>query len=420
MNLLDTASLVVTPNGYKASKLYSIVPSDGTGDMTFARTGDTATRVNSSGLIESVTANKPRLDYLGSTCPKLLLEPQRTNGVSYSNDFTNGNYTPSGITVAGDFAVSPDGGTNADKFTAVAGSGFKQLIRNIGILSGSQTFSFFAKAGTKDFIFLSIYSSDAFNGGFKYQDTTITLSTQGIVTGGTISPTITTESYGNGWYRIKCTFTANNNGTLTINFGLSKSSTQPSGTFDGSETSYFYGAQLEAGAYATSYIPTTTASVTRNVDLSYKTGITSLIGQTEGTIFLHANIDAASTEEGQRFICISDYPTNTNRIEILKSAGKFYIYVASSSTEQWGVTTTQSIVGNCKIALAYKNNDAIFYVNGVQIASDSTFTVPACSVLLLGTSAFDTSSHIGLAKYNSAALWKTRLTNQELVTLTTI
>jgi hypothetical protein len=87
MNLLDTASLVVTPNGYKASKLYSIVPSDGTGDMTFARTGDTATRVNSSGLIESVTANKPRLDYLDSTCPKLLLEPQRTNLLTYSSDF---------------------------------------------------------------------------------------------------------------------------------------------------------------------------------------------------------------------------------------------------------------------------------------------------------------------------------------------
>ena len=60
MNLLDTASLVVTPNGYKASKLYSIIPSDGTGDMTFARTGDTATRVNSSGLIETRMLKSPK------------------------------------------------------------------------------------------------------------------------------------------------------------------------------------------------------------------------------------------------------------------------------------------------------------------------------------------------------------------------
>jgi hypothetical protein len=78
MALFDDASLVVTPNGYKAGTLYSIKPTSGAGDMTVVR-ATTATRVNSAGLIESMANNVPRLDYTDSTCPRLLLEPQRTN-----------------------------------------------------------------------------------------------------------------------------------------------------------------------------------------------------------------------------------------------------------------------------------------------------------------------------------------------------
>ena len=72
MSLFDSASLVVTPNGTKASKLYSIIPTDGSGDLTVTR-ATTATRVNSSGLIESVANNVPRLDYLNSSFPTILL-----------------------------------------------------------------------------------------------------------------------------------------------------------------------------------------------------------------------------------------------------------------------------------------------------------------------------------------------------------
>jgi hypothetical protein len=78
MALFDDASLVVTPNGYKAGTLYSIKPTSGAGDMTVVR-ATTATRVNSAGLIESMANNVPRLDYLNASCPSLLVEPQRTN-----------------------------------------------------------------------------------------------------------------------------------------------------------------------------------------------------------------------------------------------------------------------------------------------------------------------------------------------------
>ena len=78
MSLLNSASLCVTPNGYKAGTLYSVIPNTSLGDMTVVR-ATTATRVNSAGLIESVANNVPRLDYSNGTCPCLLVEPQRTN-----------------------------------------------------------------------------------------------------------------------------------------------------------------------------------------------------------------------------------------------------------------------------------------------------------------------------------------------------
>lgn len=87
MSLFDDASLVLTPNGYKASKLYSIKPTSGAGDMTVVR-ATTATRVNSAGVIESVAINVPRLDYTGGGCPKILIEPLRTNLVFPSATLT--------------------------------------------------------------------------------------------------------------------------------------------------------------------------------------------------------------------------------------------------------------------------------------------------------------------------------------------
>lgn len=415
MSLFDSASLVVTPNGYKATKLYSVIPSDGTGDMTFARAGNTATRVNASGYIQAVNADIPRLDYFGGGCPKLLLEPQRTNLSSYSNDFTNGNYSPSGITITANDTQSPDGTTNAAKFTALAGSGFRQLIRNHNLSSGQTSISFFAKGGTKDFIFFSIYSSNIFPGGFNYQDTTITLSTNGVVTGGTINPTFKIENYGNGWKRINCSFNAINAGTLTVNFGLSKTSSQPNGTFDGTETSYFYGFQLEAGSYATSYIPTTTAAVTRNADDCYKTGISSLIGQASGTLFIDYNFQ--------------QYDSSVKVLNVLGITDNDVSLTYISSNLRLLVTNNANIVinqnyagfynsGRYKIAFAYSLNNAALYINGTQVATFNNCSFNFTSAYRLSLTA--NNNFYGDFDLNSTALWKTRLSNAELAALTSL
>lgn len=123
MSKYDNAGLVMIPSGYKASKVYSVIPNTTDGDFDFTR-GSTATRVNKDGLIEVVASNVPRLDYpfidgVVQDCPSLLLEPQRSNFVSYSEDFSQSywNKSTSDSTpiplVTANYAISPDGTQNA-------------------------------------------------------------------------------------------------------------------------------------------------------------------------------------------------------------------------------------------------------------------------------------------------------------------
>ena len=85
MSLYNDASLIVTPNGYKEGKLFSIVPTDGSGDLSVTR-ATTATYVGSDGLIKTAGVNEARLDYTNASCPSILVEPQRTNLVRYSEE----------------------------------------------------------------------------------------------------------------------------------------------------------------------------------------------------------------------------------------------------------------------------------------------------------------------------------------------
>lgn len=404
MNLLDTASLVVTPNGYKASKLYSIIPSDGTGDMTFARTGDTATRVNSSGLIETVLANKPRLDYLGSTCPKLLLEPQRSNLNTYSEEFDNAAWTKVAGTITANSIASPDGTVDADTYNA-ANASFNILRKTITTVIGTTyTASIFVKKNNYRYIgFRWVYAGTTFN---FYDFDTNTINN----TASSANP-LKVENYGNGWIRLSITGTATDTSHLfDLAFCNSSGNTNPASA--GTEKYYVWGAQVEAGAYATSYIPTTTASVTRNADSCNKASATALIGQTEGTLFVHATINN-STNAG----LIGIRNTGTNLIYISNSPGKINFNIYNGGVSQVSLNFNDSTNGVYKIAAAYKQNDFVLYVNGVQIEISTSGTVPTCNEVRFDDSSFGLSPD---AKFTAVALWKTRLQNSELAILTSL
>lgn len=400
MSLLDSASLVVTPNGYKASKLYSIVPSDGTGDMTFARTGDTATRVNSSGLIETVLADKPRLDYTGGGCPKLLLEPQRTNLLQRSQEFDNAYWLKSNCTITANSVNSPDGTQNADTIANTANGG--KIYKAFTSTAGYYTLSVFVKKGTTSKAFLNFY-----NGAIAdYVCETDFDLIAGTYTGAIGGSAFITD-YGNNYWRIGITYNLGSSSASEISIGLNRSTTG---------NSYIYGAQLEAGSYATSYIPTTSASVTRNIDSAYKTSASALIGQTEGTMFLDARIykhnnyntlfiltHASGTGSG--YVVIDIYPNNTIVCEY--NNGSSQAKIISSGTY---------IDTRVKVAFAYKANDFVAYINGTQIGIDTS----GSTNVTLSNINIPFTSNVPNGGVYSAVLWKTRLQNADLAALTTI
>ena len=414
MSLFESASLVVTPNGTKASKLYAIKPTDGSGDLTVTR-ATTARRVNSSGLIESVASNVPRLDYTDSTCPSILVEGQRTNLAKYSDDFSNATWAKTRCTVTSNATTAPDGTLTADKLILSVDNN-THFIQQSGISVTAQIYSatVYAKKGEYDTVRLllaNLWTSPNPNAIFN-------LTTKSIVSTQNVTAKITELK--DGWFKLDITATINaiagGNAFFSI-FGGNNGTVNLVG--DGTSGIYIWGAQLEAGANATSYIPTTTASVTRNADVISKTGISSLIGQTEGTIFADVNIKRIGiptrtftnlTNTTANFINLSFLNTNVLRVTIRANAGT-----------QYNVSTSALPIGRYKLAGTYKAGELKLYVNGVLIGTNTNASVSWSAALdrlnldnsVLATDNF--SDDINLVSH-----WKTVLTNEECINLTTL
>ena len=389
----DQASLVVVPSGYKSGKIYAQKPLTTDGQLTFTR-ASTATRVNASGLIETVASGVPRLDYLGSSCPKILLEPSRTNYQLYSENSALWVSPVDGLTVAYNTTETADpfGTNNAEKVTAVSGN--RRMFDALTNPSGAFTMSAFVKAGTGDVFLMRTTSASII---VEFNLTTLAI-TAAYGTG-------TITNYGNGWYR--CTAST----TSAIAFEV----VQYQFLNDANEYMYFFGAQAENGAYATSYVKTEAAAVTRLTDAASKTGISSLIGQAEGTLYWEGYVtpfgdwnSLLSVEViGAQFINLR--LTTDNRIEL---------GTGNLSTDFIITASTPAVAGTYyKIAGAYKSGQSVLYVNGVQIGtSATTFTTPTLSQFRFNVwDVFNEQKSMA-----QALLFKTRLTNAQLAELTTL
>ena len=406
----DLASLVVVPSGYKASKVYAQKPLTTDGQLAFTRS-TTATRVNSAGLIESVAINVPRLDYLNSTCPRLLLEPQRSNIVLYSEQMDNASWIKLNGSVTANAAVSPDGYTNADSFVPSTTLGIHALRSNLFNQSATAAHSWFVKANG--------YSKVA----VRESELVGNYASFNLATGTLISTDQTGSivNYGNGWYRLTLVDTTTGVNAQASIVVLPDSYTTGTPLInwsgDGTKGVLAYGAQVELGAYATSYIPTLGAAVTRGADAASKTGISSLIGQTEGTIFFEINSSNFESYT-QRIFSISD-DTNDNAIGFqLTGANEINYYVEVGGVLSALITKTAPAITlgqNVKVAAAYKANDFVLYVGGVQVGTDSSGGVPATSVLRYAN---PTGNAPYIGKVVQTLLFPTRLSNADLAALT--
>ena len=338
--------------------------------------------------------NIPRLDYSLGGCPNILLEPQRTNLTPQSQDFTNGLWIKNGVTVSTTSELSPDGISTYFLCETNGLSSSNRLERIISVSPNTTyTLSIYVKSNSLNPTLNSgrINLVGVVQGVDFHTNFTATSSVQ------RITLTVTTSASETG---LRVRIIRENTTALSV---------------------LAWGAQLEAGSYATSYIPTTSASVTRNLDVLSKTGISSLIGQTEGTMFIE--MASLTNSVVSNYFSISD-GTYANRASILFSSGTNFIrsFLRVNSISQFDLTASGlNITEMNKIAFAYRQNDFAMYVNGVLIGQSNTgdtFNPNTLSIVSFS----EIGSSLGQlnARVNQATLYKERLTNDQLAQLTTI
>ena len=444
---MPTPSLILVPARFKTGKLYTPVATT-SGGLVLGASGDfnvtrdtTATRVNASGLIELVASGIPRLDYYtsGGTagCPALLVEPAATNGapnVGYLRGpgLAAASGGPTITTGSTDF-LAPDGTSGSiTKYVGGAASGAVQNAFYTGFAptisaAGAYTFSLFVKAGATNPLNFCALQFTQYAGGSG-----TAISYFSLASGTALTTGASIQNYGNGWYRLISPPYTIAAGDLVGNvlFNLAEGNNDVTWPASGALnlTAYAWGAQIEAGSVATSYIPTTTGSVTRNADVINLSGpVSGCIGQTEGTIYWEGSFAQAQVALGQDGFQIGI--NANNYIYFGVNSGRPYFRIRANAINAVTISPIGNVIQNnqkTKIAIAYKSGDSALFVNGTQIGSTNTTAFTFASSL----SVIETGSNLSLSssegfsnspkKPESFALYTTRLTDSQLQALTTL
>jgi hypothetical protein len=366
--------------------------------------GVNATITNVS-VKEATIDNLPRVDYTDGTS-SLLVEPLRTNLVTYSEDFSQ--WVSTQVTIEPNATTSPDGTLNASRITPTTTSSV-HLISTSG--STTMAISIYAKSnGYHRFRFNSGSSGNGY-ASFDLNAGTV------ISSGGTYYTSSSIDSVGNGWYR--CTLVLTSGVTSVTTLAIEDNSGNVSFIGDGTSAIYTWGGQSEVGSYPTSYIKTSGGTVTRVQETYEKTGISNLINSTEGVLFVEiAALVNSDTTNPNRGISISSGSTNnTIYIYFQSSTNQFSIILISGGTTQFLYSTTSfDVTSFNKVALKYKQNDFALWVNGVEVATDSSGNTPTGLSKLSFDNGAGNDKFFG--KVKQLQVFKTALTDDELTILT--
>ena len=364
----------------------------------------TATRVNKAGLLETVASGIPRVDYLGNTKGAYLLEPQRTNNLVQSNQFNTSWSVPNGITLNGNQLSPLSGGLDAWKLESDGSSGFL-AINQIASVTGTNTFSIYAKAGTNRYVSLRGLSGLDVRAQFDLIN--------GEVYGSSNAVSTKINHIKDGWYRCTVTFDASN--SFFYIYPMIQ------GVADAGSI-YIQYSQLEAGRYASSRIPTTSSAVTRLADTANNAGNNQVISSSEGVLYFEGSVSDTLTNSWISLYEKSNITNNqfnlrfvnsTNIIQCVSRAGGLGQDVVLQST-----ITDKTVVN--KIAVKYKLNDWALWVNGVEVdtaTSSTAFTPNSLDVLSLNKG---NNSQFFYGKTNDLRVYNTALTDAELAALTQV
>ena len=384
--------------------------------ITFTR-ASTATYYDAFGVLRTAAVDTARFDNNPATGESLglLIEEQRTNLVTYSEQFDNAAWTKYNATVTADATTAPNGTTTADKLVENTATDyhFAQSNTVTPTASTSYTFSCYAKLAERTQICLIFLGAGNGDAGIIFS-----LTDGSYVS--TINSGITnynSQSVGNGWYRFSITWTAS---TTALMYGRVHLSNAGSIFYTGNGTSgiFIWGAQLEAGAFPTSYIPTVASQVTRSADAASMTGanFSSWYRADEGTVYAETSLLGLRADGNVAALCQIDDGTTANgmslRFGTILSGADFYAYVANVpqvDTNSFGVTANVS----AKYAYVYKLNDYAFTKDAVSPFTDTSATVPVVNRMLLAANLF-----CGTIK--KLAYYPARVPNAQLQGVTTV
>jgi len=327
-------------------------------------------------VLLTAASGVPRFDHnpISQESLGFLIEQQSTNLVLQSQTFDSATWikTDGGaaVTVIPNTIIAPDGTLTGDKLDEAGGFTQSQVIRQSVTVANStaHTFSFYAKAAERSFVYTQAQGANNFQVVFN-----LTAGTVGVSSGTFTSATIT--PVGNNWYRCAVTATST---TTSVSWYIEPQATNALGTHLGVANNgiFLWGAQVEATAFTTSYIATVASQVTRAADVATMTGtnFSSWYSPGEGSFF------ASST-------------TSATGIRGVLGVGEFAndYYLAYSGSDAIYVITTNGVAQTNltrsktdKLAIAYKTNDACFVSGGGAVDTDTTVTLPTVTSLRIG------------------------------------
>ena len=379
--------------------------------VTFTR-ASTGTFVGSDGLLQSATTDEARFDHNPTTGESLglLVEEARTNLSLYSEDFSNAYWTKTDCTITANESTAPDGTTTADLWTNTASPGTINNSITKDATIRTYTSSVWVKGTMAQFTITVDSGSTANRGRIQYNLTANTVSSvfnEGTFTGtsGTLTP------YPNGWVRLTLT-TTTSTGT-TIRF-------RPFFSGTGS-TVRIWGAEVEEGAFPTSYIPTTTATVTRAADVASITGanFSSWYRQDEGTVFsdcvgtfsatqVLVNMSATAANIATSAISLASNLTSSQKRVRVRDAAS-----ADQASLALGAASSGS---RTRIAVAIKADDFAASLDGGATVTDATGTVPTVALMEIGSSPSGVT--LGTQLHRRLTYWPVRLANTTLQAIT--
>jgi hypothetical protein len=337
----------------------------------------------------------------------LLIEESRTNLLERSAEFNDAYWNKLNATVTANDTVAPDGTATADAVFETVDNGFHAVSRGAVVPStGTVTMSVFAKANGRSRFGIQV--------GAIYGDFDLSAVTASVPFGG-ISASI--EPISNGWYRCAFTIAATADDAYILVF-LDGASNSYAG--DTTKGMYFWGAQAELGAFATSYIPTTGGTATRAADSAIVTPISSFYNQSEGTLFAEWNLPNLLDGGGPCATALTN-SDDTDRIVIqVRSSGGATRHLAfiSGSAVVTDLDFSSTVAGISKSAIAFAASNYAATRNGVTALTNSHAAVPTTTHLRVGAGTVGGSNPMN-GHIRKVAYWPKRLSNALLQDITT-